>query len=501
VVENPMIKFFLGNRFKIAAVVLLILIALCLRFYRLPEYMTFLGDEGRDALVIKKILVYHDFPLLGPPTSVGNMYLGPLYYYMMAVPMAIFWMNPVAAAGMVAVIGTLAVALVFVLARRWFGFLPAILSAFLYAVSPVNIIYSRSSWNPNPAPFFALLAIWGLDQARRKANFYWFTLTGMALAFAVQMHYLALILLPIFGLFWIYELVRQKKSRVYPNFIGGTVGAIAGFLILMSPLLIFDFKYNFLNFRGLQQMFGQGSGSVGLSLWDNLMRLAPVYTEKLIGRYLGAGNLPLSLLLSALILLPLILIVARKIKISWPYFALGVWLLGGILGLSLYRQEIYDHYLGFLNPAPFLLLGGVVALLKNKQRLMAVSSLAVILGFLNLVQNPLFASPGEQLRRTQEISRFVIAQSGGQPFNFALIAKSNYDAAYQFYLDLYGHKPATVPIEITDQLFVVCEDQVCNPVGHPKYEIAGFGMTKIDKEEEFDGVKVYRLIHNPSGAP
>src|SRR3989344_7457131 len=73
----------------------IILLAAFFRFYRLPEYMTFLGDEGRDALMIRRILVEHDLPLIGPTTSIGNIYLGPLYYYMMAVPMAIFWLNPV----------------------------------------------------------------------------------------------------------------------------------------------------------------------------------------------------------------------------------------------------------------------------------------------------------------------------------------------------------------------------------------------------------------------
>ena len=66
-------------------------LAAILRFWKLPEYMTFLGDEGRDALMIKRILETGDIPLIGPPTSIGNIYLGPLYYYMMTLPMAIFW--------------------------------------------------------------------------------------------------------------------------------------------------------------------------------------------------------------------------------------------------------------------------------------------------------------------------------------------------------------------------------------------------------------------------
>lgn len=97
--------------------------------------MTFLGDEGRDALMIKRILTTADLPLLGPPTSIGNMYLGPLYYYMMTIPMAIFWLNPVSAAAMVAVLGTFTVGLVYYFSRIWFGKLPALISAVLYSLS------------------------------------------------------------------------------------------------------------------------------------------------------------------------------------------------------------------------------------------------------------------------------------------------------------------------------------------------------------------------------
>src|SRR3989344_8204332 len=104
-------NYFKKNRLEIIFIIGLILLTAFLRLYRIDEYMTFLGDEGRDAIIIKKILVSYDFPLLGAPTSVGNMYNGPLYYYMMSFAMAVWWMNPVAAAVMVALIGTGAAAL------------------------------------------------------------------------------------------------------------------------------------------------------------------------------------------------------------------------------------------------------------------------------------------------------------------------------------------------------------------------------------------------------
>jgi 4-amino-4-deoxy-L-arabinose transferase-like glycosyltransferase len=501
--------WFKKNRFEIIFIICLLLITAFLRIYRIDEYMTFLGDEGRDAIIIKKILVNYDFPLLGAPTSVGNMYNGPLYYYMMAVSMALWWMSPIAPAVMVALVGTATVGLVYYLARNWFGKQAAIISATLYAFSPVNIIYSRSSWNPNPAPFFALLGIIGLYKSRQTKNYLWFILTGAALAFAVQMHLLALILIPIYGILWLNELrekiVLKTKTK---NFWKGFFLSILAFLFLMSPLAIFDYKYNYQNYRAFTTFFfGDRATTVNLNPFNTLERVLPIYSDNLINRYLAGENFWVMVLISILILIPagaLVYGLVKHRKMSWPNFALTVWLFGGVMGLALYKQTVYDHYSSFVNPALFLMFGSIINLINsidskkvNQYVRGAFFLLFLILVVLNLQKNPLLKEPNRQLQSTQVISKFVIEQAGGKPFNFALLAERNYDAAYQFYLDEYGYKPKQLPFEKTDQLFVVCEDKVCNPVGHAKYEIAAFGWAMIESEKDFNGVKVYKLIHNP----
>src|SRR5260221_1941213 len=73
--ENP-------TEFYILAIILLVA-AFC-RLYRISDYLTFLGDEGRDAIIVRRLLVEGHPPLIGTSTSIGQMYLGPFYYYMMA---------------------------------------------------------------------------------------------------------------------------------------------------------------------------------------------------------------------------------------------------------------------------------------------------------------------------------------------------------------------------------------------------------------------------------
>ena len=477
-------------------------LATFLRFFRLSEYMTFLGDEGRDAIIIKKMLVDYDFPLIGPPTSVGNIYLGPLYYYMMAAPMAIFWLNPVAAAGMNAFLGVLTVAFIYYLGRSWFNRQAGLVAAYLYAISPVTVIYARSSWNPNPAPFFALLAIFGFYRLWKTGNFLWLILTGIAAAAAVQMHYLALILLPVFIILWLLGVLVVHLPGVHRKHIfSGTLGAVVAFLVMMSPLVWFDLRHNFLNYRAITELLGGGS-AVKADILTNIARIPAIYSYNLIGRYMAAENYYLMIILSLLV------VAALLYKFFyWPKLVLGIWLVVGLLGLTFYQQSIYDHYLGFMNPVPFLLLGAVAfyaSNISNKTRWLVNAGIVIlllVLTVLNLQRNPLLNPPNNQLKRTQDVAKFVINQAGGQDLNFALIAKSNYDSAYQFYLDRYGNKPKQVPFDITEQLFVVCEDSVCDPTHSPKYEVAAFGWSKVEWMQDLFGVKIYKLVHNPSGKP
>lgn len=491
------------NKMIFVAIIGVLVLGALLRFWNLSGYMTFLGDEGRDAIFIKDLLVKGNLPFIGPPTSVGNIYLGPFYYYMMAVPMAIFWLNPVAAAGMNALLGVATVALIYYLGKSWFNKYAGLIAAFLYSISPVTIIYSRSSWNPNPAPFFALLSILGLYRVNVTKNYKWLALTGFAAAAAVQMHYLALILLPVLLVVWIKEFMERRQG-----FWSGTALAVIVFLLMLSPLAVFDLRHDFLNFKAITALFFGKDSAVGFDIFSLLDRIKSIYTYNLIGRYITAENPLFTALASMLVLVPLIInsyLTYKKKPFNWGLWVLTSWLLMGVVVLAFYKQNIYDHYLGFLNPAPYLLLGSLAVIRMpvyfKRYWGILIFILVMALIVLNLQKNPLQYAPQNQLGRTQDVAKFIISQTGGKDFNFALLAKNNYDSAYQFYLDIYGHKPKQVPFAVTDQLFVVCEDAVCDPTYNPKYEVAAFGMSKIDWVKEFDGVKIYKLSHNPGGRP
>ena len=141
-------------------IVIILIIASVLRLWNLPSTMQFLGDQGRDALIAKRILIDHRPVLIGPVTSTGNMYLGPLYYYFMVPFLAITYPSPLGPAYAVALCGILAVFLTYYLGQEIVGKRAAIIAALFFAISAVAVNFSRFSWNPNLAPLFSIILIW-----------------------------------------------------------------------------------------------------------------------------------------------------------------------------------------------------------------------------------------------------------------------------------------------------------------------------------------------------
>ncbi|MDP1743519.1 MAG: glycosyltransferase family 39 protein, partial [Candidatus Amesbacteria bacterium] len=472
-------------RWEAMLIGLILLIAGFTRMYKIDQYMTFLGDEGRDAMVVRDMVIGKKFTLLGPGTSVGNMYLGPLYYYMMVPSLALFGLSPVGPAVAVALLGVATVGLLWWWGRQLFGRTSALLISIAYSLSPTIIIYSRSSWNPNIMPFFALLAMYGIWKVWKFGYWRWLVISAVSLAFVLNSHYLGLLLIPVILLFVFLAYQKFKNSKTNLYFLI----SIFSFIILMSPLLFFDLRHDFMNFKSIKLFFTDRQTTVNLKVYKAIPNLWTIW-EMIISSMLVAKNNLYTLATSIMVIMGFGWVL--KSKVSKDFWLVVTWLLSGLMGLGLYKQHIYDHYFGFLYPAIFLLLGYVFSKL-NKHLAFGIVLFLIIV---NLQSNPLRYPPNNQWRNTKETADFIIIKSGGEPFNLALLSKGNYDMSYRYALSLKNSKYKTLLQQNTKQLFVICEDPDCKPVGNPLWEIAGFGWVKIDDLWTMPwGVKVYKLGH------
>jgi 4-amino-4-deoxy-L-arabinose transferase-like glycosyltransferase len=517
-------SWIINNRLEAILLATILLVAAFLRLYKIDQYMTFLGDEGRDVIVVRRLLVNLDLILVGPGTSIGNMYLGPLYYYMIAPFLFIANFSPVGPAVMVALLGILTVFFVWFVTREWFGKLGGIVAALLYAISPVVIMYSRSSWNPNIMPFFSLLCIYSIWRVYKALELKWLIVLGFSFAMVLNSHYLGLLLVPVIFIYWVFAFLKIKKESKtkQPEYVKSFLNySLLGgllFVLLMSPLVLFDARHGWRNALAIKAFFAERQTTVSARPWTAFPKLISLWT-RVDNRLLTGFNQRLasffaffSGILTTFYLitkLPKIktMILGKRLEQKYAAFLLlFFWIFVTLIGFGVYKQEIYDHYFGIIFTAVFILIGGIFQEIFKNSKIIGIILVFVLLPpliFFNLSNNPLRYPPNNQLQRSEDVANKIIEESKGHEFNLAVIAERNYEGAYQYFLEekkapLIMIDPQIADKTITNQLFVVCElpEEKCDPTHDPKAGIANFGWSKIDGEWKVDGVIVYRLVHS-----
>lgn len=494
---------------------LIVALGAFLRFYKIKDYIVFLGDEGRDGLVVYNILHGH-ITLLGPTASVGGFFLGPVYYYFMAPFLLLFNYDPVGPAIMVVLFGLATIYLVYRVGKEFFGSKAGLIASLLYSVSGVVVSFSRSSWNPNVMPFFSLLTLFVLYKAELKNNLKLFSITGFLFGITMQLHYLATFLGVIIFFYLLSSSLYFHRTR---DLIKKYFLMFLGFLVGFSPFLLFELRHNFTNtINVINFVFTSGETGAGGKFFQTIELVFTRLFGGLVFSYPASSNFYLfdpSLIkiwfgLFVLVSLGSIFYFLRAFQKNKDWLKYGLLILWGVIGIGLfglYKKPIYDYYLGFLFPLPFILLGFFLSSFLKKPLLkyLAVISIAA-LAVLSFNFSHLRTEPNRLVYQTQTISDFVLEKTGGRPYNFALLSKSNSDNAYRYFFKLRGRDPVVIlPPQVdperkstTSQLFVICENLPCSPLGNSQWEAAGFGQADMEQEWSISVVKVYKLVHHTS---
>jgi 4-amino-4-deoxy-L-arabinose transferase-like glycosyltransferase len=481
------LKKFLKNNWLL---ILILLLASFLRLYKIGDYMEFLGDQGRDVLIIRDFLKHGNLFFIGPQTSIGNMYLGPFFYYLIAPALLLTNFNPIGPAIFIALINIFTVYLVYFIGKKWFNQSTGLISAFIFAISPVAIRYSNFIWNPNIMPLFSLLFIYFFFESFRTKKYKYLIFASLSFVMVMNSHYLGLALLPFVGLYWLfnlYKFIKQKSPQLKPLLIN-TFFAVFVFILSLTPQVLFDIKHNGQNSKALLTFFTQRETTVNIKLYKAIPKFPALFnqvnTSLLAGRNETFG-LVVSIVFALFLFLTLVKFKTQKPTFWYVFF----WFLSGIVALALYKQHIYNHYFGFLFPVAFLLVGFLISKYKFFGILLLIS--ITIFSFL---ENPFRWQPNYQLRTTQQVANLIVSNSNNQDFNFALLSKMGW--GFSYYL-IENKNYFEIKDKLTDQLFVVCVPfQIdCNPINNPEYNVAAFGWAKIDSQWEINDIKIFKLVH------
>lgn len=463
--------------------------------------MEFMGDQGRDVYIIRDLFKNGNLFFIGPQTSIGNMYLGPWFYYLIAPALLVANYNPVGPAIFIALINIATIYLIYFVAKKWFSNSVGLIAAFLFAISPVVIKYSNFIWNPNIMPFFALLFIYFFFEAIFRQKYQKFIYASLAFVMVINSHYLGLAILPLPGIYWLVELFKliKSKSKKLTPFLLNTFFAFLVFILSLTPQILFDLKHNGQNIKALLSFFTYRETTVNIKPYKAIPELPSIFNQ-VATDLLSARNVSVGITVSIVFTILLVIFFVssfRKRKISTQFLAIFGWYFFGLIALALYKQHIYAHYFAFLFPACFIL----IALLINKYKYIGFPLMLIIIYF-SLTNNPLRYSPNNQMVHSKNIATSInshISQNDGA-FNIAMLASYNdFRAQAPRYFVNQNNLLSQELYREAKTLFVIIDDQTKWPKGVESdiWEINVFKENSnyklTDNFESIDGTKIIKL--------
>ena len=157
-----------------------------------------LADGVRDAVAALDIAEGRSLPLVGPVAQ-GLYALGPLYYYVLAIP---FWFSkdPAVAVFAISLLNLISVYLTYRLGRQFFSPTVGLIGAALYAAFPTVIISTKALWNPSLIPFFTVAFFYCLASFLVAQRPWGLTGAMAALGCLLQIHLSGLALLALLAI-------------------------------------------------------------------------------------------------------------------------------------------------------------------------------------------------------------------------------------------------------------------------------------------------------------
>lgn len=204
-------------------VVLITLIAFALRVYDLDHYPPPMhGDEGEMGILALQILGGTNLPFFGASPFFGLPYV---FNYLQAVSMAIFGTDEAGLRMLSVVFGTLCIPLVYSIGRIGWGRTAGIVSAWLIAVSHLNIHYSRLGFIFIESVFGMLVFLFLLTKAAASGSgetqnrpLLLYTGAGLAMGLSQYFYYgsrvMPVIAIPLLIFLWLKRRTTIRQTAV-----------------------------------------------------------------------------------------------------------------------------------------------------------------------------------------------------------------------------------------------------------------------------------------------
>jgi hypothetical protein len=428
----------------------IVILAALLRTYRIEALTEFLGDQGRTMLIMRDFIERGVVPLAGPTTLSGH-HVGPMFYYLLAPGYVIFDGSPVGVSLWMAIFGVVAVWVLYETAKNMFGLFPARAVSLLWVVSPHLIASDRVIWEPNMVPLFVLLSVYLLYRAHTM----WFrgvwVALGGALGVLVQLHYPNMFFVALLGLYLVGSLLlRLRKFR---EVVAAGSWWLAGFIAVLLPFLWYEYTVGFGDLRGIATVMASGGGAfVGKRVMAELWL---EYAFRVFGR-----ALPFMSRITAAILVCLWVgfTMSRPTKKN---ILLTVWFFAGLTPMARFSWVVYDHYLFFLVPVPFLMIASVLSAVRQRAHCYVAVCIIGVSVALQLSKTDLLGPGRNDIARVSTAVERIRDVVNTSRFSFTLIRSDSFsDLHYRYFMKRIGLRPEPITDAYSD-LVLVCDQSDC----------------------------------------
>lgn len=339
---------------------LIVSIGLFLRFYKIEYSMAFNWDQGRDAWEVRDIIL-GNYTLKGPRTGVGDFYLGPAYYYLLAPFYLAANMDPKGANYFNIAANIFNFAAIYFVTKKIFSQKAAIFAAFIYSVNHYTIAQNMIPWNVSPYIGVCTLVFYCAYKVSLGSHKTLLPLAAL-IGFATQLHFTA-VFLPFIVLPALFFAKNRQRTLIF------ALLAIPFFTVWLLPSIIFDYSRHHDNYYRLQGFFRDYYH--GLHFRFMLYRLSDSFIQYASLWHFHTPNFIRYLPLSAFLVIAFFFEKDKKIKNLAILTAF--WFIVPLVGFTLYAGQISDYY--FL-PSLFPV---IITMIYLQKRLIQIKPKPVIL--------------------------------------------------------------------------------------------------------------------------
>lgn len=380
----------------------LFLAALIKNFSLLPRSI-FEADQEYLALSGQAIL-NGDLTLIGAPTSVGGMFVGPLYNYLVAALLFIFGGHPWVINGLSFFWSALAVPLIYVAGRRLFSPTAGLAAAILSLISAgfVNLVAVPPLLFPLPVLSLLFILIGESHLAFLKKSL----LLGLIAGLGLQLHFSAIFFLPLLlitGFAWLLP-----------------------FSVLISPLWLFEIRHGWFMTKNAVSFFNQSVGGE-TQIFYRLETFAAGLFD-LVTRYSGQLTMFTAMFVT---------IIFAVVKLKKNKFLLGVFF-SPLIFFLIFGGHLLPYYSIIAWPAAFLIWGKLIESVGFGWRRILVVIFLTMISIVNF-KSWFGFYPGRSISYKIAALKFIKEKSGNQPIYLSKTIEPAADFGFTYltgYLDI-----------------------------------------------------------------